>query len=131
MSPNHSSAARANARFARIVNWAHLAHEAGYSVGALAEKCGVCVRTLEKHFIAIFGTCPRQRLKLLRMENASELLRDGSNVNETADLLGYRDRSHFSREFKKFHGLTPRRFARLRCRPGREHQQETNSHLAT
>jgi AraC-like DNA-binding protein len=45
------------------------------------------------------------------MERAIELLRGGSNVNQTADCLGYHGRSHFSREFKKHYGFTPSKYA--------------------
>jgi AraC-like DNA-binding protein len=100
-----------NSRLQRIQNWPQLAHETGYSVKRLAQRCGVSVRTLELFFASAKCEFPRRWLKRLRMRRAVELLRDGSNVNETADCLGYHDRSHFSREFKKYHGLAPRPFA--------------------
>jgi AraC-like DNA-binding protein len=99
-----------NSRLQRIQSWPRLAHEAGYSVKTLADRSGVSVRTLELFFSSAKRESPRRCLKRLRMERAIELLRDGSNVNETADLLGYHDRSHFSREFKRFYGVSPRRF---------------------
>ena len=100
-----------NTRLQRIQNWPQLAHETGYSVKQLAQRCGVSVRALELFFTSAWHESPRRWLKRLRMQRAVELLRDGSNVNETADCLGYHDRSHFSREFKKYHGLAPRPFA--------------------
>jgi AraC-like DNA-binding protein len=95
----------------RIQNWPQLAHEAKYSVSALAHVCGISVRVLERFFLVAFGCEPRQWLKELRLQRAIEILRDGSNVNETADRLGYHDRSHFSREFKKHYGLAPKNYA--------------------
>jgi AraC-like DNA-binding protein len=100
-----------NSPLCRIQNWPQLAHEAGYSVKALAGNCGVSVRGLEIFFASAKREPPRRWLKRLRMEKAIELLRDGCNVNQTADYLGYQDRSHFSREFKKHYGLPPKRFA--------------------
>ena len=91
-----------NCRLERIQDWPQRAHDAKYSVKALAKSCGVSVRALERFFVAVFGCKPRQWLKTLRMQKAIKLRREGSNVNETADHLGYHDRSHFSREFKKY-----------------------------
>jgi AraC-like DNA-binding protein len=100
-----------NLRLHRIQSWPRLAHDAGYSVKTLADRSGVSVRTLELFFSSTKRESPRGWLKRLRMQRAVELLLDGSNVNETAECLGYRDRSHFSREFKKHYGLAPRPFA--------------------
>jgi AraC-like DNA-binding protein len=55
-----------------------------------------------------FGDTPRRWLKRLRMQRAVELLRDGSNISETADRLGYKYPTHFSAEFKQVHGVPPR-----------------------
>ena len=103
-------------RLQRIQNWPQLAHEAGYSVKALAENCGVSVRALEMFFSATKRESPCRWIKRLRMQMAIELLRDGSSVKETTNRLGYQDHSHFSRDFKKHHGLTPKRFARPTAR---------------
>ena len=97
----------------RIQNWPERAHEAGYSVKALAKAYGVSVRVLERLFLLAVGHSPRHCLKRLRMQRAIELLRDGSNVNETADRLGYRYATHFSAEFKHVYGVPPRVHARI------------------
>ena len=104
-----------------------LAHETGYSVKALAAKCGVSVRAFELYSSAALREPPRRWLKRLRMEKAVELLRDGSNVTETAHYLGYKDRSHFSREFKKYYGVPPKPFA---LRPSNQ-QTASFAHSAT
>ena len=111
----------------RIQKWPQLAHEAGYSVKALAGNCGVSVRALEMFFTSAKREPPRRWLKRLRMERAIQLLRYGSNVNQTADCLGYQDRSHFSREFKKQYGLAPKRFAA----PRRREETASLAHSAT
>ena len=101
-----------NCALRRIQNWPQLAHEAAYSVKALAEACGVSVRVLERLFLRAFGDPPRRVLKRLRMQRAPELLGSGRNVKETAALLGYEDPSHFSRKFKKHYGFAPKQYAK-------------------
>lgn len=52
-----------------------------------------------------------QYLKALRMEQAEELLaKTLLTVKEVVSAVGLRDRSHFSREFKTLHGMTPSEF---------------------
>jgi AraC family transcriptional regulator, arabinose operon regulatory protein len=64
------------------------------------------------HFIRLFkaetSLSPKQYMRHLRM-NEAETLIHGSflSVKEIAACLGVGDRSHFSRDFKKFHGRTP------------------------
>lgn len=64
------------------------------------------------HFIHLFkaetSLTPKQYILYLKMRRAEELL-DGSflSVKEIAANIGFGDRSHFSREFKKFRGATP------------------------
>ena len=109
--PHFERTSMNNSPLHRIQNWPQIAHDAGYSVSALAGACGVSVRMLERFFLAAFGCRPSQWLKRLRMERAIELLRDGSNVKEAAARLGYEDPSHFSREFKSHYGLPPNNYA--------------------
>jgi AraC-like DNA-binding protein len=112
----------------RIQDWPQHAHEARYSVRGLAKTSGVSVRVLQRFFLATMDDTPRRWLKRLRMQRALELLRDGSNVGETANCLGYHDHSHFSREFKKYYGFAPKQCAKT---PGQASPKRKLSHLAT
>jgi transcriptional regulator GlxA family with amidase domain len=92
---------------------APLARQSGWSVAELAKLCGVCVRTMERHFLATRGQKPKAWLVGQRQKQAMELLRDGSAIKETAAALGYDHANHFSREFNATWGFSPRT-ARLR-----------------
>jgi AraC family transcriptional regulator len=67
------------------------------------------------HFTHLFkaetSKAPRQYLKEVRMQQAEEMLRETSlSLKEVVSAIGLTDRSHFSREFKRLYGLTPREF---------------------
>lgn len=46
--------------------------------------------------LAKLGKCPRAWITELKGKRAIELLRNGSNVNETADRLGYQHARNFA-----------------------------------
>jgi AraC-like DNA-binding protein len=99
-----------NTRLNHIQNWAGLAREANWSTAALAKKCGVSVRTLERCFLKQKGKSPKTWLAEQRHLMAIELLHYGSSVKEVAGHLGYKNQHHFSREFKKQNGYAPSQF---------------------
>ena len=77
-------------------------------VGELAQQ----VKLSTGHFIRLFkaetSLSPKQYVRCLRMKQAQALIHDSFlSVKEIAACLGVGDRSHFSRDFKKFHGHTP------------------------
>jgi AraC-like DNA-binding protein len=96
-----------NSRLHQIQNWPELARQANWSAALLAKRCGVSLRSLERHFVEAMDECPHQWLFEERMKESVELLRDGSSVKETAAVLGYEHATHFSREFKKQWGHSP------------------------
>ena len=91
-----------NSKLNLINNWPELAEQSGWSVSAMAKKCGVSLHTLERHFLETFGKCPRWLIGEMKRQRALELLSGGFNVNETAAKLGY---AHASTFCNKFPGL--------------------------
>jgi AraC family transcriptional regulator len=67
------------------------------------------------HFTHLFkaetSKSPMQYLKQVRMQQAEEMFRETSlSLKEVVSAIGLSDRSHFSREFKRLHGVTPKEF---------------------
>lgn len=80
----------------------------------LAELAGV-LGLSQYHFSRLFkqstGTAPYQYVLQQRMERASKLLRQRKyTVAEIALLVGYADQSRFTKHFKRYFGITPKRF---------------------
>lgn len=87
--------------------WAELAQEANYSTAALASLCGLSIRQLERNFKHTMDQSPKRWLNALRLQSARKLLQDGGSVKEVALSFGYRHPQHFSRDFRKFFGVSP------------------------
>ena len=65
-----------------------------------------------RDFLTQTGMTPQQWLNELRLQKAVEPLARGARPKDVADQFGYNQASHFSRAFKRFHGMTPREVLR-------------------
>lgn len=92
-------------------------HYAGevLSVAHLAGLCSVSPEYFRAIFKSIYGVSPKNYITNLKIQRAKELLSSGMySVTETAFLSGYTDLSHFSREFKKAAGISPKQFLQVK-----------------
>ena len=108
-----------NTRLFSMQDWeAHFAH-AHYQYAALAGELGLSRRTLRRHMTIAFQLAPHRWLEAIRLLKAAELLlRTLLSVKEVAAQLDYKQLSHFSAAFKRFHGICPSRY-----RLGNAHQR--------
>jgi AraC-like DNA-binding protein len=82
----------------------------------LAKAAGVSVRTFERRFLNTFHVSPQQYIRKLRIRAACRRLVFGSKpLADVALESGFADQSHFSHEFRRHTGRTPREY--------REHYQ--------
>lgn len=102
-----------NSKLNQIQNWPEMLRQANWKLSEMAKHCGVSLRALERYLLRKFGKCPRAWLAEMRMRQAVELLRDGSNVKEVAAVLGYKHPTHFSRAFTRHWGHSPIRLSRM------------------
>ncbi|MBQ7624941.1 MAG: helix-turn-helix transcriptional regulator [Clostridia bacterium] len=86
----------------------HREYAGGMTVAKAAEKCGVSPEYFRALFKKEFGVSPLKYIDRLRLERASELLREGMcTVSDAAELSGFSDVSSFSRAFRRFFGVSP------------------------
>ena len=76
----------------------------------IAGEVGMSVSGFHHQFKAVTAMSPLQFQKQLRLQEARRLmLNEGSDAASAAYRVGYRDASHFSREYKILFGVPPMR----------------------
>ncbi|MBP2330219.1 AraC-like DNA-binding protein [Kibdelosporangium banguiense] len=89
--------------FARVVE--QLARRSG-DVRAMAGELGFSERHLHRRCLTTFGYGPKMLHRVLRFDQAMDLIYAGTPFAEAAHLTGYADQAHLSREVKTLAGTT-------------------------
>jgi len=88
---------------------AHFHHE--ITNRQLASISNMSLRAFERQFRAAFHVPPQKFLRKLRLRVASRaLMYTDESLSEIALKCGFADQSHFSREFRRQFGRTPRHY---------------------
>jgi transcriptional regulator GlxA family with amidase domain len=87
-------------------------HHAGPVTNArLAAVARMSVRAFERRFQEAFHTTPQKYVRKLRVRLAARaLVTSHRSLAEIADACGFADQSHFTREFRRQMGRTPREY---------------------
>ncbi len=81
------------------------------AVGELAALCGISDAYFRRLFAGKYGLSPKEYIIKLRMDLAKMLLSSGDlSVSETASFCGYAEPCHFSREFARHVGVSPKAY---------------------
>src|SRR5882724_9585079 len=100
-----------DARVERAIIVLHRSLRNQLSMCALSRSVNLSPSRLRQLFKLDTGRSPLQYLKELRVQHAEGLLRSTFlSVKEVAFVSGLKDISHFVRDFKKRHGVTPSEF---------------------
>ncbi len=79
------------------------------NLSEFAKRCGISSPYLCRLFQSYDHQTPYYHLQRLRMTHAANLLtHPGTLVKDVADALGMQDVYHFSRSFKRVHGVSPK-----------------------
>ena len=96
-----------------IEPWKKLAVTAHYDAKELAKLCALSTRQLQRNFIRDLKRSPQDWLNEQRIEAARRLLLSGGPVKRVAFELGFKQVSHFCRQFKFYNHVTPSQFVNL------------------
>jgi len=109
--PFGSGTTRAFATYERCREHIEANHGTLRTVEEVARACHVEQAYLCRLFRRFGHSSPYQYLMRLKMNRAADLLLNSRRlVKEVAEALGFADAYHFSRVFKKVHGLSPSQF---------------------
>jgi len=88
-------------------------NEEGLSIDleTLAKRAGLSRFQALRAFKQRYGLPPHAYQLCLRMGHARRLLLEGAPAADVAVRCGFADQSHFTRHFKRFHGVTPMQYA--------------------
>ncbi|MBD2846008.1 AraC family transcriptional regulator [Paenibacillus sp. IB182496] len=94
----------------QAILWLSLQYEQSISIARIARTLGYHRTHLSKMFKQATGLSPMQYLFKIRMERAETLLRQKLTVAQVAASVGYADALYFSKQFRKWKGLSPSAF---------------------
>ncbi len=84
-------------------------------ISQIQEKTGYTARYINRVFIEEMGFSPKTFCKIIQFQRALEFLNYGApdKMTDAAVYLGYYDQSQFIKDFKRYAGITPKKYLNL------------------
>lgn len=96
-------------QIAQSVSWLRLHFAEELRVPDLAERSNMSLTTFREHFRSITGMSPVQFQKMLRLQEARQLMLDQDvSAGRASALVGYESASQFTREYRRLFGAPPK-----------------------
>ena len=81
------------------------------TVKSISEKFFLSKDYIRNLFVKFYGLSPKQYIQIVRMERAKELLsKTDISINLIANSVGYDDALLFSKMFKKYFSVSPKKY---------------------
>ena len=104
----HGNASGPTQQIAKAVAWIRQNFAEEMRVEELAKHTNMSPTTFRQHFRAITGMSPVQLQKLLRLQEARQLMLDQHMTAGAASaVVGYESASQFNREYRRLFGTPP------------------------
>ncbi|MCL8014387.1 helix-turn-helix transcriptional regulator [Streptomyces sp. AS02] len=79
--------------------------DSGHPVAATADELGLGARQLHRRCLTAFGYGPKTLARILRLQRALALAREGVPFADTAARSGFADQAHLARDVKELAGM--------------------------
>ncbi len=97
-------------RISRVVEMLSRRYAEGLSMESMAKFAGMSESNFRHQFSAVIGIAPGEYLTRLRLKMAAPLLTTPESITAIAYRVGFEDSNYFTRQFRKYAGVTPSRF---------------------
>ncbi len=97
------------------------------NIAELAKRVNLNPNTLQKAFKTIYDTSVNEFIRNYRIEKAKKLIENTeANITEIAYQIGINSRSYFSKLFKDYYGMSPKKYAE-QYRNGSKNEKDQKS----
>ena len=91
----------------KTVEYLHQNLDKSMSIDELADFVNMSSSGFHKKFKEVMHLSPLQFAKSIKLNKAQSYIMEGKNVSEAGFMVGYNSSAQFSREYKRFFGMSP------------------------